>query len=474
MSNIGGVIKSIRDIFRKDPGLSGDAQRIEQLGWMIFLKLFDDKDKEKELLDPKYNSPIPADLQWRTWAENDEGITGDELINFVNNTLFPKLKELPVVADNRLVITIRNIFDGTNNYMKSGTTFRQAINKLNEIDFNSSKEHHIFNAIYEDILQGLATKKDTGEFYTPRAVTQLIIDMVDPQLGEKLKDPANGTGGFLVCAIEHLRKQVKNVADLKILQETITGTELKPLPFMLSVVNLIIHDIEVPQIENGDSLSRELTSISHADKVDIIVTNPPFGGVVGDGMETNFPLNFRTKESADLFLILFIQLLKEGGRAGIVLPDGSLTGEGVKSRVREKLLNDCNLHTIIRLPQSVFAPYATVNTNLLFFTKGKPTKEIWYYEHVLPDGYKAYSKTKPIRIEEFGDIKDWWNNRSESEVSWKVPIEKIRERGFDLDIKNPNKVVEEVVYDRKAILAQLEHSFQASLALLDELKSSVK
>ena len=441
---------------------------------MIFLKLFDDKDKEKELLDPKYYSPIPADLQWRTWAENDEGITGDELINFVNNTLFPKLKELPVVADNRLVITIRNIFDGTNNYMKSGTTFRQAINKLNEIDFNRSKEHHIFNAIYEDILQGLATKKDTGEFYTPRAVTQLIIDMVDPQLGEKLKDPANGTGGFLVCAIEHLRKQVKNVADLKILQETITGTELKPLPFMLSVVNLIIHDIEVPQIENGDSLSRELTSISHADKVDIIVTNPPFGGVVGDGMETNFPLNFRTKESADLFLILFIQLLKDGGRAGIVLPDGSLTGEGVKSRVREKLLNDCNLHTIIRLPQSVFAPYATVNTNLLFFTKGKPTKEIWYYEHVLPDGYKAYSKTKPIRIEEFGDIKQWWNNRSEGEVSWKVPIEKIRERGFDLDIKNPNKVVEEVVYDRKAILAQLEHSFQASLALLDELKASVK
>jgi len=484
MSNIGGVIKSIRDIFRKDPGLSGDAQRIEQLGWMIFLKLFDDKDKEKELLDLKYKSAIPTQLQWRTWAENDEGITGDELILFVNNTLFPQLKELPVTADNRLGIIIRNIFDGTNNYMKSGTTFRQAINKLNEIDFNSSKEHHIFNAIYEDILQGLATKKDTGEFYTPRAVTQFIIDMVNPQLGEKLKDPANGTGGFLVCAIEHLRKQVNNVADLKILQETITGTELKPLPFMLSVINLIIHDIEVPQIENGDSLSRELTSIKQADRVDVIVTNPPFGGVVGDGMETNFPLNFRTKESADLFLILFIQLLKEGGRAGIVLPDGSLTGEGVKARVREKLLRDCNLHTIVRLPQSVFAPYATVNTNLLFFEKksgksfnqinhssdGFATKEIWYYEHILPEGYKAYSKTKPIRIEEFGEIKNWWNNRVESEVSWKVSIETIKERGFDLDIKNPNKVVEEVVYDRKAILAKLEHSFQASLALLNELK----
>jgi len=471
MSNISGVIKSIRDIFRKDPGLSGDAQRIEQLGWMIFLKLFDDKDKEKELLDLKYKSAIPAELQWRTWAENDEGITGDELTVFVNNKLFPQLKELPVTADNRLGVIIRNIFDGTNNYMKSGTTFRQAINKLNEIDFNSSKEHHIFNAIYEDILQGLATKKDTGEFYTPRAVTQFIIDMINPQLGEKLKDPANGTGGFLVCAIEHLRNQVKNVADLKILQETITGTELKPLPFMLSVINLIIHDIEVPQIENGDSLSRELTSIRQADRVDIIVTNPPFGGVVGDGMETNFPLNYRTKESADLFLILFIQLLKDGGRAGIVLPDGSLTGEGVKARVREKLLTDCNLHTIIRLPQSVFAPYATVNTNLLFFDKGKKTKEVWYYEHTLPEGAKAYNKTKPIRIEEFDTIKSWWKNREESEVSWKVSINTIKERGFDLDIKNPNKVVVEVVYDRKAIIANLEKSLQDSLLLLNELKN---
>lgn len=471
MSNIGGVIKSIRDIFRKDPGLSGDAQRIEQLGWMIFLKLFDDKDKEKELLDLKYKSAIPTELQWRTWAENDEGITGDELILFVNNKLFPQLKELPVTADNRLGVIIRNIFDGTNNYMKSGTTFRQAINKLNEIDFNSSKEHHIFNAIYEDILQGLATKKDTGEFYTPRAVTQFVIDMVNPQLGEKLKDPANGTGGFLVCAIEHLRHQVKNVADLKILQETITGTELKPLPFMLSVINLIIHDIEVPQIENGDSLSRELTSIRQADRVDVIVTNPPFGGVVGDGMETNFPMNYRTKESADLFLILFIQLLKEGGRAGIVLPDGSLTGEGVKARVREKLLTDCNLHTIIRLPQSVFAPYATVNTNLLFFENGKKTKEVWYYEHTLPEGQKAYSKTKPIRIEEFAPIQEWWNNRAESEVSWKVSIDTIKERGFDLDIKNPNKVVEEVVYDRKAIINRIEKNQFRISEILEELKA---
>ena len=471
MTNIAGTIKSIRDIFRKDPGLSGDAQRIEQLGWMIFLKLFDDKDKEKEILNPHYQSPIPAELQWRNWAENDEGITGDELIGFVNNQLFPSLKNLSVATDDRLGITIRQIFDGTNNYMKSGTTFRQAINKLNEIDFNSSKEHHVFNVIYEEILQGLAAKKDTGEFYTPRAVTQFIIDMVNPKLGEKITDPACGTAGFLVCAIEHLKKQVKTVENRRTLQETSTGSELKPLPFMLSVVNLITHDIEVPQLENGDSLSRDYNSIKQKDRVDIIVANPPFGGVVGDGMETNFPLNYRTKESADLFLILFIQLLKEGGRAGIVLPDGSLTGEGVKQRVRQKLLEDCNVHTIVRLPQSVFAPYATVNTNLIFFEKGKTTKDIWYYEHTLPEGAKAYSKTKPIRIEEFEPLKAWWHNRHESEVAWKVPMQTVIDRNYDLDIKNPNKKVEEVVYDRKAIIENLEKSFQASLLLLNELKN---
>ncbi|TAM98402.1 MAG: SAM-dependent DNA methyltransferase [Chitinophagaceae bacterium] len=470
MSNIGGIIKSIRDIFRKDPGLSGDAQRIEQLGWMIFLKLFDDKDKEKEILNKKYKSPIPSAFRYRNWAENDEGMTGDELIGFINNHLFPALKNLKIGTDDKLGIIIRQIFEGTNNYMKSGTTFRQAINKLNEIDFNSSKEHHIFNAIYEDILQGLATKKDTGEFYTPRAVTQFIVDMVNPKLGEKICDPACGTSGFLVCAIEHLRTQVKNIANQKTLQETITGTELKPLPFMLSVVNLITHDVEVPQIVNTDALSREYTSIKQADRVDIIVANPPFGGVVGDGMETNFPLNYRTKESADLFLILFIQMLKDGGRAGIVLPDGSLTGDGVKQRVRQKLLEDCNVHTIVRLPQSVFAPYATVNTNLIFFEKGKPTKEIWYYEHTLPEGYKAYSKTKPIQISEFEEIKKWWIKRTEHEFAYKVSIDTIIEKDYDLDIKNPNKVVEEVSYDRKEIIETIKSNQNRITQLITELE----
>ncbi len=473
MSNIAGTIKSIRDIFRKDPGLSGDAQRIEQLGWMIFLKLFDDKDKEKEILKPKYKSDIPAELQWRNWAEDDEGITGDELINFVNNKLFPSLKNLPVSADDRLGIIIRQIFDGTNNYMKSGTTFRQAINKLNEIDFNSSKEHHVFNVIYEEILQGLAAKKDTGEFYTPRAVTQFIVDMLNPKLGEKFRDPAAGTGGFLISGLENMKKQVKNIHDLKVLEDCISGSELKPLPFMLCVINLITHDIAVPNIENTDALSREYTSIRQADRVDIIAANPPFGGVVGDGMETNFPLNYRTKESADLFLILFIQLLKDGGRAGIVLPDGSLTGDGVKQRVRQKLLEDCNVHTIVRLPQSVFAPYATVNTNLIFFEKGKSTKEIWYYEHTLPEGAKAYNKTKPIRIEEFDTIKKWWNNREESEVCWKVSIDTIIDRNYDLDVKNPNKKVEEVELNIGKILSILKTENNKVRSIIHELENDL-
>ncbi len=471
MSNISGVIKSIRDIFRQDPGLSGDAQRVEQLGWMIFLKLFDDKDLEKEVVNSDYKSVIPADIQWRNWAANDEGETGDTLINFVNNQLFPQLKNLSVAQDDKLGIIIRQIFEGTNNYMKSGTIFRQVVNKLNEIDFNNSQEHHVFNAIYEDILQGLAAKKDTGEFYTPRAVTQFIVDIIDPQLGEKITDPACGTAGFLVCAAEHLYKQTKSVQDLDILQDTISGGEFKPLPFMLSVINLIMHNIAVPQLVYGDSLSREYTAIKESDRVDIIMANPPFGGVVGNGMESNFPATFRSKESADLFLLLFIQLLKNGGRAGIVLPDGSLTGEGVKQRVRQRLLETCRVHTIVRLPQSVFAPYATVNTNLIFFEKGKPTEEIWYYEHTLPEGQKAYSKTKPIRIEEFDTLKNWWHNRQENEVAWKIPMPTIISRNYDLDIKNPNKKTEEVVLDRQTLIANLQQSLEKSILLLNELKT---
>lgn len=471
MVNISGIIKSIQNIMRQDKGLNGDAQRIEQLGWMIFLKIFDDKDIEMELLQDEYTSPIPTELQWRNWAKDDEGMTGDDLLEFVDNTLFQNLKTLPSAATNKRALLVKEVFEGNNNYMKSGTLIRQVINKLNEIDFNSSDDKHLFGEIYETILKELQSAGNSGEFYTPRAITQFITSMVDPKLGEVVFDPACGTGGFLTNAIEHIRKnEVKSVEDRLILQHSIRGIELKPLPHMLALTNLILHDIEVPDIVYDDALSKELTSITQKDRVDCILANPPFGGTVTDGMETNFPTNLRTRESADLFLILMIRYLKNNGRAGIVLPDGSLTGEGVKSRIREKLLTDCNLHTIVRLPNSVFQPYASVATNLLFFTKGTPTKEIWYYEHKLPEGQKSYSKTKPIKVSEFDTLKEWWSNREENEQAWKVDIKTIKENGFNLDIKNPHKKEEEEIHTSSELLDMLHKSFAKSDELLNQLK----
>lgn len=459
---------------RQDKGLNGDAQRIEQLGWMIFLKIFDDKDIEMELLSEDYISPIPSELQWRNFAIDDEGMTGDELLEFINNKLFAELKTLPSAATNKRALLIKEVFEGNNNYMKSGTLLRQVINKLNEIDFNSSDDKHLFGDIYETILKELQSAGNSGEFYTPRAITQFITDMVSPKLGEIVFDPACGTGGFLTSAIERIRaNEVKSVEDRLILQHSIRGIELKPLPHMLATTNLILHDIEVPDIVYDDALSRELTSITQKDRVDCILANPPFGGNVSDGMETNFPANYRTKESADLFLILMIQYLKNGGRAGIVLPDGSLTGDGVKARIREKLLTDCHLHTIVRLPNSVFQPYASVATNLLFFTKGTPTKEIWYYEHKLPEGQKAYSKTKPIKSEEFEPLKIWWNERTENEQAWKVDIETIKANGYNLDIKNPHKAEVGHSYTSSELLEMLSNSFARSNTLLEKLKSEL-
>lgn len=459
---------------RQDKGLNGDAQRIEQLGWMLFLKIFDDKDIEMELLQDEYTSPIPSELQWRNWAKDDEGITGDELLNFVDNELFPTLKALPSAATNKRALLIKEVFEGNNNYMKSGTLIRQVINKLDEIDFNSSEDKHLFGEIYETILKELQSAGHSGEFYTPRAITQFITQMVDPKLGETVFDPACGTGGFLVNAIEHIRKnEVKSIEDRLTLQKSIKGIELKPLPHMLALTNLILHDIEIPDIVYDDALSRELTSITQKDRVDCILANPPFGGNVSDGMETNFPSNYRTKESADLFLILMIQYLKNNGRAGIVLPDGSLTGDGVKARIREKLLTDCNLHTIVRLPNSVFQPYASVATNLLFFTKGTSTKEIWYYEHKLPEGQKAYSKTKPIKLSEFDILKEWWKDREENEQAWKVDIKTIKDSGFNLDIKNPYKEEEEEIYTSSELLDMLHQSFEKSDKLVNKLKEEL-
>jgi len=478
MSNISSILKSIQTIMWQDTGLNGDAQRIEQLGWMLFLKIFSDKDKELELLDDNYTSPIPDEFHWvkakGNWAGDDEGMTGDELLEFVDRKLFPALRNIDVSTGNRRALIVREVFEGNNNYMKSGINIRKVLNKLNEIDFNIAKDRHAFGELYETILKGLQSAGKSGEFYTPRAITSFIADMINPQLGEKILDPACGTGGYLTCAIEHLKTQANSVEDRKSIAENVIGWEYKPLPYLLATTNLILHDMEVPNIRFGDALDQPLSNFTEKHRVNAILANPPFGGIVANNNENNFPQNFRTKESADLFLILMIHLLKQGGRAGIVLPDGSLTGDGVKQRVRQKLLEECNLHTIIRLPNSVFQPYATVATNLLFFTKGTPTKEVWYYEHRLPEGQKAYNKTKPIQAKEFDPIKTWWNDRKESEVAWKVDIQTIIDRNYDLDIKNPTKQEEVHEYSSAELMELLHTSFEKSNALLNQLKGAVK
>jgi len=474
MGNISGVIKSIRDIMWQDSGLNGDAQRIEQLGWMLFLKIFSDKDRELEMLNDKYKSPIPDEFHWikekGNWAGDDEGLTGDDLLKFVDQKLFPALRNLDLSVGNGRALIVREVFDGNNNYMKSGINIRKVLNKLNELDFNIAKERHAFGELYEGILKDLQSAGKSGEYYTPRAITNFITDMINPKLGERILDPSCGTGGYLTSAIEHLKTQANSVEERQRIQDDVMGWEYKPLPYLLATTNLILHDIELPKITFRDSLDLPLSNYKEKDRVDVILANPPFGGIVANNNEKNFPQNFRTKESADLFLVLMIHLLKNGGRAGIVLPDGSLTGEGIKLRVREKLLTECNLHTIIRLPNSVFQPYATVATNLLFFVKGKPTKEVWYYEHRLPEGQKSYSKTKLIRLEEFNPIKDWWNKREENDLAWKVDIKTIVERGYDLDIKNPTKIEAVHEYTSDELLNMLSDSMKKSIELMNQLK----
>jgi type I restriction enzyme M protein len=362
--------------------------------------------------------------------------------------------------------------------LELGQLLRQVINKLGAIDFNRQAERHQFNDLYEKILRDLQSAGNAGEFYTPRAVTQFMVDMVNPQLGEKVLDPATGTGGFLVCAIEHLRKQVKNTEQEALLQSSILGVEKKQLPHLLCVTNLLLHGIEVPSnVRHDNTLARPLRDYAPAERVDVVLTNPPFGGIEEPGIEAGFPADVRTKETADLFLVLIKHILKTNGRAALVLPDGTLFGEGVKTRIKEQLLAECNLHTIVRLPNGVFAPYTGIKTNLLFFTKGRPTDAIWYYEHPYPAGAKSYNKTKPIRIEEFDAEKAWWGSeadgfaaRAENERAWKVGIEAIKAAGYNLDQKNPH-APDAVSHDPDELLRDYARLQAEAQGLRNELKS---
>lgn len=494
------TVKSIQDIMRKDVGVDGDAQRIGQLVWMLFLKIWHDREQELELLDEDFVSPLvdvswqeggeprhTSDLRWSVWAADPEGETGDGLLDFVNNSLFPALKGMHVgpkvegddkearaaraLRERRLLI--RNVFQDAYQYMKSGTLLRQVINKIeSDIDFNDATKRHLFGDLYEQILKDLQSAGNAGEYYTPRAVTQFAVDMVDPRLGETILDPACGTGGFLACAIDHVRNNDVNTPKQELkLQASIHGIEKKPLPYLLCVTNMIVHGIDVPAgIEHDNTLSRPLDEIRARDRVDVILTNPPFGGMEEDGIENNFPSEYRTRETADLFLVYITEKLKPGGRAAVVLPDGTLFGEGVKTRIKERLLTECDLHTIVRLPKGVFAPYTSIKTNILFFEKGRPTKEVWFYEHPYPEGYKSYSKTKPMRIEEFEPEKAWWKKRVENEHAWRVSIDDIRARGFNLDIANPRAPTAQHD-DPDVLLARFDEERAAAAALRDELRN---
>ncbi len=476
--SVRNTVKSIQDIMRQDTGVDGDAQRISQLCWMFFLKIIDDQDRELELLSADYRSPIPERLQWRTWAADPEGMTGEALMTFVNNELFPALKELPVssaTGDRRRVV--RDVFEDAYNYMKSGQLMRQVINRITDIDFNNLAEKQHFGEIYEQILNDLQSAGNAGEYYTPRAVTAFMAERIDPHPGEILLDPACGTGGFLTCSIRHMRKEyVRTVEDEQRMQQGLRAAEKKQLPHMLCVTNMLLHGIEDPSfVRHDNTLARPYISYETKDRVDIVLTNPPFGGREEDGIESNFPKQFQTRETADLFLALIIRLLRPGGRAAVVLPDGTLFGEGVKTRLKEHLLEECNLHTIVRLPNSVFKPYASIGTNLLFFEKGSPTNETWFYEHRVPETQKAYSMTKPIRVEHLQPCVDWWGGaerkgRVTSDVAWRVSVDEVKARGYNLDFKNPHTVADDHG-NPEELLLRLEEAEREAVLLRDQLKA---
>ena len=472
------IVKSIQDIMRQDSGVDGDAQRISQLCWMFFLKIIDDQDQELEMLRSNYRSPIQKNYQWRKWAADPEGITGEELLAFINAELFPALKNLAISnkpGDRRRVV--KDVFEDAYNYMKSGQLIRQVINKINEVDFNNLAERQHFGDIYEQILTDLQSAGNAGEYYTPRAVTAFMVDRIDPHPGEILFDPACGTGGFLTCSIRHMRERyVKKPEQEQEMQAGLRAVEKKQLPHMLCVTNMLLHGIEDPSfVRHDNTLARPYISYTQSDRVDIVLTNPPFGGREEDGIESNFPGHFRTKETADLFLALIVRLLKKDGRAAVVLPDGTLFGEGVKTRLKEHLLEECNLHTIVRLPNSVFKPYASIGTNLLFFEKGEPTKNVWFYEHRVPDGQKAYSMTKPIRLEHLQGCTDWWGGktrrgREETPWAWNVAAEEIKARGYNLDIKNPHTLVDDHG-DPQELLESLNAAEAQTASLRTQLKA---
>ena len=421
MSNLTGFVKRLRDIMRNDAGINGDAQRIEQITWLLFLKVYDAKEQDWEFDDSDYKSIIPENCRWANWAVDDKSgkaMTGDTLLNFVNNTLFPTLKKLPVDKDTPIKKAIvQTTFADANNYMKDGVLLRQVINVIDELDLSDYDEIHAFGEIYENILKELQSAGSAGEFYTPRAVTDFMAKMIKPQIGEQMADFACGTGGFLTSWLKELQPQIKTTADRKAFGTSIYGIEKKQFPYMLCITNLLLHDVDTPRVYHDNSLLRKVLDYTDDDRFDIVLMNPPYGGSEKNEVKSNFPADLASSETADLFMSVIMYRLKQNGRAAVILPDGFLFGtDNAKINIKNKLLTQFNLHTVIRMPGSVFAPYTSITTNILFFDNTHPTEETWFYRIDMPEGYKHFSKTKPMKLEHFAPVIDWWNNRTEINI----------------------------------------------------------
>ena len=440
MSNLSGFVKRLRNIMRNDAGINGDAQRIEQIVWMLFLKVYDAKESEWEINEDNYLSIIPEECRWMNWAQDDKSgrsLTGDALLNFVDNTLFPTLKRLPVDVNTPIKKSIvQTTFADANNYMKDGVLLRQVINVIDDIDFSDYDESHAFGDIYETILKELQSAGSSGEFYTPRAVTAFMAAMINPQVGEVMADFACGTGGFLISWLNELHKKVETVADEKAYSSSIYGIEKKQFPYMLAITNLLLHDVDTPRIFHDNSLLKDVLDYTDKDKFNVIMMNPPYGGSEKNDVKSHFPADLASSETADLFMSVIMYRLKVQGRAAVILPDGFLFGtDNAKVNIKKKLLNEFNLHTIIRLPSSVFSPYTSITTNIFFFDNTGETKETWIYRLDIPEGYKHFSKTKPMKLEHFKPVIDWWNNRIE-----------IEEEGFDKAKKYSKEDLENKYY----------------------------
>jgi type I restriction enzyme M protein len=484
---ISNFVKRIQDVMRNDSGVNGDAQRIEQIVWILFLKIYDAKEEAWELYEDNYKSIIPEGLKWRDWAvdlKDGEALTGDSLLDFVNNTLFPTLKNLEIDEDTPMSqIIVKTAFEDSNNYQKDGVLLRQIINIIDEIDFTEYKERHEFGAIYESFLKDLQSAGNAGEFYTPRAVTDFMVEVVHPVLGEKIADFACGTGGFLTSALSALDKQVGNsLENRKVYNNSVYGIEKKALPHMLSVTNMLIHDIDDPNILHGNALETDYKELRKMDPFDVVLMNPPYGGSEKESVKVNFPMELRSSETADLFLNMIMYRLKKQGRAAVILPDGFLFGtDNAKFNIKKKLFSEFNLHTVVRMPHSVFAPYTSIRTNILFFDNTQPTKETWFYRVDMPEGYKNFSKTRPMKLEHFNEALVWWENREEIEVDGfpkakKYTISEIEERSYNIDlcgfpqeeevILEPMELIQGYQEKRASLNAEIDHVLEKITSML--------